>query len=160
MKWLLLALCAVILFWLLRRLGQQQSTIVLSANAPLKTAASGTIDPTFAGRIPMSFDEFYNRYYAGANIDRDFVSQVLQFVSKAGGVPAELLRPEDRLDSLPRHTVSLQFAKKMLETAMQRQAAAQGIQVPEFQLETLDDVILQLEPHQLEAFKTHGFGGS
>jgi hypothetical protein len=160
MKWLLLALGAVILFWFLRRIGQQQSSITQSANPLPPTQSPVAAESSFAGRPPMPFDEFYNQYYAGTDIDRAFVAQVLQFISKAGGVPAELLRPEDRLDSFPKISKWLQFGQGMLETGLRRRAAGQGIAMPEIHLETIDDVIRQLEPHHLEAFKMHGIGNS
>ncbi len=153
MKWVLLAVGAVILFWFLRRLGREQVSV--SYSMPMQPMPTPSAQPTFSMRGAMSFDEFYNHYYAAANIDRSFVRQVLEMVSRAGGVPVEQLRPEDRLDQFPKHMLyrGVQFLEKMLESGIRKRAVEQGIQPVEFHLETVDDLIRQLEPHHLEALK-------
>lgn len=154
MVWVLLAVGAIILFWFLRRLGREQSSISFPADSSPVVAAP-VAEPVFALRSPMSFDEFYNRYYAADKIDRTFVQQVLNLASKAGGIPAEQLRPEDRLDQLPKHLLyrGVQFVEQMLDAGIRRRAIEQGIPPVEFHLQTIDDLIRQLEPHHLEAFK-------
>jgi hypothetical protein len=161
MKWVLLAVGAIILYWFLRRLGREQVSVSNPA-APMQSIAAPIGEPMFALRTPMSFDEFYNRYYAADNIDRSFVRQVLEMVSKAGGIPVEQLRPEDRLDQLPKHMAyrGVQFVQKMLEAGIRKSAVEQGIPPIEFHLETIDDLIRQLEPHHLEAFKIHDTSGN
>lgn len=156
MFWVLLAVGAFILFWFLRRLGREQSSISYppDSSQPIATPAA---EPIFALRAPMSFEEFYNQYYAADNIDRTFVRQVLELASKAGGIPVEQLRPEDRLDQLPKHLLyrGVQFVEQMLDAGIRRRAIEQGIPPVEFHLQTIDDLIRQLEPHHLEAFKMH-----
>ena len=161
MKWVLLAVGAIILYWFLRRLGREQSSVAYPTLPPPQTVSAPVAEPIFALRSPMSLDEFYNQYYAADKIDRDFVAKVLQFVSKAGGIPAEQLRPEDRLDQLPKHTLyrGIQFVEQMLDAGIRRKAIEQGVPPVEFHLETLDDLIRQLEPHHLEAFSTHNLSG-
>jgi hypothetical protein len=153
MKWVLLAVGAIILYWFLRRLGREQVSVAHSEAA--QPIATPVAEPAFALRSPMSFDEFYNKYYAADKIDRSFVRQVLEMVSKAGGIPVEQLRPEDRLDQFPKHMLyrGVQFMEKMLESGIRKRAVEQGIPPIEFHLETIDDLIRQLEPHHLEAFR-------
>ncbi len=160
MKWVLLAVGAIILYWFLRRLGREQSSVPYPSD-PAQAIAAPAAEPIFALRSPMSFDEFYDQYYAADNIDRSFVRQVLELVSKAGGIPAEQLRPEDRLDALPKHMLyrGVQFVEKMLDAGIRRRATEHGIPPVEFHLETIDDLIRQLEPHHLEAFKAHELSG-
>lgn len=160
MIWVVLAAGAIILFWFLRRLGREQTSISYAPDS-CQVIAGVAAEPTFALRSPMSFDEFYNQYYAADNIDRGFVRQVLEMVSKVGGIPVEQLRPEDRLDQLPKHMAyrGVQFLEKMLESGMRKRAMEQGIPPIIFHLETIDDLIRQLEPHHLEAFKMHDASG-
>jgi hypothetical protein len=54
----------------------------------------------------------------------------------------------------------VQFLEKMLETGIRKRAMEQGIPPIEFHLETIDDLIRQLEPHHLEAFKMHDISGN
>ncbi|HEU5404428.1 MAG TPA: hypothetical protein VFU86_23975 [Terriglobales bacterium] len=156
MTWALLGIGAIILFWFLRRLGREQSVVSYPAN-PAQPIAAPAAEPIFALRSPMSFDEFYQQYYAADHIDPSFVRQVLELISKTGGIPAEQLRPEDRLDQLPKHMLyrGVQFVESMLEAGIRKRAIEQGIPPIEFHLETIDDLIRQLEPHHLEAFKMH-----
>ena len=158
---MLLAVGAIILYWLLRRLGREQVSME-SSGTPVQAMAAPAVGPIFALRSPMSYDEFYSRYYAADKIDRSFVRQVLDMVSKAGGIPVEQLRPEDRLDQLPKHMAyrGVQFVQKMLEAGIRKRAIEQGIPPIEFHLETIDDLIRQLEPHHLEAFKMHEISGN
>lgn len=153
MKWVLLAVGAIILYWFLRRLGREQVTIAYPA--PEQPTATPVGMPMFSTRSPMSFDDFYSQYYAAENIDRSFVQQVLEMVSRAGGIPVEQLRPEDRLDQFPKHMLyrGVQFLEKVLEAGIRKRAAEQGIPSVEFHLVTIDDLIRQLEPHHLEALK-------
>lgn len=159
MKWLLLAIGAVILYWFLRRLGREQVSVAYSE--PMQPIATPSAEPTFSLRSPMPFDEFYNKYYASDKIERSFVRQVLEMVSRAGGVPVEQLRPEDRLDQFPKHMLyrGVQFLQKMLESGIRKRAVEQGIPPIEFHLETIDDLIRQLEPHHLEALKLQTTAG-
>jgi hypothetical protein len=161
MIWVLMAVGAIILFWFLRRLGREQSAVLYPSD-PAQPIAAPAAEPMFALRSPMSFDDFYNQYYATDNIDRSFVRQVLEFVSKSGGVPVEQLRPEDRLEQLPKQAVSrwVQFLKKMLDAGMRKRGAELGVAPVELHLDTIDDLIRQLEPHHLEAFKMHEPSGS
>jgi len=156
MIWVLLGVGAIILFWFFRRLGREQRSISYPRDSS-PVIAGVAASPTFALRSPMAFDELYNQYYAADKIDRAFVRQVLDIVSRAGGIPDEQLRPEDRLDQLPKHMAyrGVQFLEKMLESGIRKRAMEEGIPPIEFHLETIDDLIRQLEPHHLEAFKTH-----
>lgn len=161
MLWVMLAVGAILLFWFLRHLGREQSTISYPSE-PSPPIATPVAEPIFALRSPLPFDDFYNQYYASDKIDRSFVRQVLELVSRIGGVPAEQLRPEDRLDQLPKHTLyrGVQFVEQMLDAGIRKRAMEQGIPPVEFRLETIDDLIRQLEPHHLEAFKMHEPAGS
>ncbi len=154
MKWIVLAVGAVILYFIFRLISREQKAVAYPSD-PSQPIASAVPTPTeFALRTPMSFEEFYSRYYADGKIDRAFVKKILEYVSKAGGVPAEQLRPEDRLDTLPKRTASLgaRFVEKMLSAGLRHSTEGQGAPVVEFHLDTIDSLIRQLEPHHLEAF--------
>jgi hypothetical protein len=155
MKWIVLAVGAVVLYLIFRRINREQSSVSYPADLVQSNPATMSAPAEFAGRASMTFDEFYNRYYAAENIDRSFVHKILEYVSKSGGVPAELLRPEDRLDSLPKKTTyrGMLFVQKIIATGVRPMAQQQGIALPEIRLETLDDLIRQLEPHHIELFK-------
>lgn len=161
MLWVLLGVGAVLLFWFLRHLGREQSTTSDPSGSwqPIATPAA---EPIFALRSPLSFDDFYNQYYAADKIDRSFVRQVLELVSKIGGIPVEQLRPEDRLEQLPKHTLyrGVRFVEQMLDAGIRKRAMEQGVPPMEFHLETIDDLIRQLEPHHLEAFKVRETAGN
>lgn len=155
MLWVLLGVGAVLLFWFLRRLGREQPSTSYPLDSSQPVAPEPAAEPIFALRSPLSFDDFYNQYYAADNLDRSFVRQVLELVSRIGGIPVEQLRPEDRLDHLPKHTLyrGVQFVEKILDAGIRKRAMEQGIPPVEFHLVTIDDLIRQLEPHHLEAFK-------
>lgn len=154
MKWIVLAVGAVILYLIFRRINREQSSVSYPADLVQPNPATVSAPSEFAGRASMTFEEFYNRYYAADNLDRSFVHKILDYVSKSGGVPAGLLRPEDRLDSLPKKSAyrGMLFVQKIIATGVRPMAQQQGIALPEIRLETLDDLIRQLEPHHLDLF--------
>jgi hypothetical protein len=166
MKWIVLAVFAFVLFWIFRRLNREQNSVSFPSDPNQSFPPMATPMPTqapteseYALRTPMSFDDFYNHYYASENIDREFVQRILAYVSHAGGVPAELLRPEDRLNALPKRSayVGMKMVEKMVGGALKLGAVEQTGSIPELHLDTVDSLIRQLEPHHVELLKAQAF---
>ncbi len=157
MKWIFLAVIALVLFLVFRRMNREQritqeSTFALPTPAP----GAGTGMDIWSQRAPMAFDDFYKRYYASAKLDREYVQKMLEFVSKTGGVPADKIRPEDRIDQFPKKNLArmVVFFEKMVSGPLGRLAQQQGIDPSSLHLETVDDIIRHLEQHQ-GTFATH-----
>jgi hypothetical protein len=159
MKWIVLAAFALVLFLIFRRINREQNAVPYPSDPSQPTPTAAPTQTEFAMRAPMSFDDFYNHYYASENIDREFVQRILVYVSRAGGVPAEQLRPEDRLDALPKHTAyfGMKMVEKMVGRALTLGAVDPASPVPEVHLDTIDSLIRQLEPHHVELLKSQVF---
>jgi hypothetical protein len=159
MKWIVLGAFAFVIFLVFRRINREQRSANYPSEPAQPTPVAAPTQTEFALRAPMSFDEFYRQYYANDNLDREFVQKILAYVAHAGGVPAEQLRPEDRLHDLPKR--SAYFGMKMVEKfvggALQNRAREQGVDVPELHLDTVDSLIRSLEPHHLELLKSQVF---
>jgi hypothetical protein len=151
MKWIFLAVIAFVLFVVFRRLNRDQRITPESSFAfPTAAPSAGPGMDIWSQRAPMAFDDFYNRYYASAKLDREYVRKTLEFVSKSGGVPADRIRPEDRIDQFPKKNLGrmVRFVEKMLSGPLGRAAQQQGFDPSTFHLETVDDIIRHLEQHQ------------
>jgi hypothetical protein len=159
MKWIALAGLAFFLFLIFRRINREQKSVQYPADFTQSLQTAVPLQNEFALRAPMSFDDFYNRFYASEKFDREFVQKILMYVAAAGGVEAEQLRPEDRLDALPKRTAyyGMKFVEKMVGGALAKQAREQGVAVPEVNFDTLDSLIRQLEPHHVELLKRAAF---
>jgi hypothetical protein len=159
MKWIVLAVFAVVLFLVFRRINRERNAANYPSDPDQPTPTLAPTQTEFALRAPMSFDDFYNHYYAAGNIDRDFVQKILLYVSHAGGVPAEQLRPEDRLHDLPKRAayLGMKMVEKFVGTALENRAQEQGVSIPELHLDTVDSLIRQLEPHHVELLKSQVF---
>lgn len=159
MKWIVLAAFAFAVFLIFRRINREQRSVSYPSDPAQPIATAAPTQTEFSLRAPMSFDDFYKQYYAKDNLDREFVEKILAYVAHAGGVPPEQLRPEDRLQDLPKR--SAYFGMKMVEKfvggALQNRAHEQGISVPELHLDTVDSLIRSLEPHHLELLKSQVF---
>jgi hypothetical protein len=159
MKWIALMVFAFVLFLIFRRMNREQGAGELPGEFTQPGAPPPGNATQFALRAPMSFDDFYSRYYASENINREFVMKVLAYVAHAGGVPAEQLRPEDRLDALPKRSayVGMKMVEKMVGKALNLGAVEHSGPIPETHLDTLDNVIRLLEPHHVELLKSQVF---
>lgn len=159
MKWIVLAVFAFVLFLIFRRINREQNAAPYPSdqNQPIPTANAAQTQ--YSLRTPMSFDDFYSHYYASENIDREFVQRILLYVSHAGGVPAEQLRPEDRLDALPKRSayLGMKMVEKMVGRALTLGATESGAPVPDVHLDTVDSLVRQLEPHHVELLKSQVF---
>ncbi|HEX6878929.1 MAG TPA: hypothetical protein VF135_01070 [Terriglobales bacterium] len=155
MKWIIIVVVGVIAWLLFRRLNREPKISAFTGD-PVQPIPPPSAPPEYSLRTPMSFDDFYSRYYAKDNIDREFVRKILEYVAKSGGVPMEQLRPEDRLDALPRRFayLGMKLVEKMVGGAMQSRANQEGIQMQPLHFNTVDDLIRQLEPHHVELLKT------
>ncbi len=155
MKWIIIVVVGIFAWVLFRRLNREQNLSAYTGDPsqPIPTPSS---PPEYSLRTPMSFEDFYHRYYEKNNIDREFVRKILEYISKSGGVPMEQLRPEDRLDALPKRFayLGMKVVEKMVGGAMQNRAAQEGVQIQPLHLSTVDDLIRQLEPHHVELLKT------
>ncbi len=166
MKWILLIAVAFLLFLVLRYLNRDKVHIAdvpfeltpVPQPAQPKMEALPTSDQ-WSLRAPMSFEEFYAHYYQAANLDKEFVRKVLEYVSKAGGVPSEQIRPEDKLAEFPRKGLQRGiklvqvFLAPVIANALEKQS---GVAVASFELDTVDDVIRHLEPHNGDVFQHLG----
>ena len=154
MKWIVLIVVAIVVFLIFRRINREQTVVSYPTDPNQPTPTPSPIQTEFALRTPMAFDDFYRRYYAADNIDREFVRRVLIYVSKVGGVTAEQLRPEDRLDTMPNKSAfrSLKFVERFVGGLSGRLAADQGRPAQEVHLDTVDDLIRSLGSHP-ELFK-------
>jgi len=156
MKWIVLLALAYLLFIVFRRINRDQNVAQYPADPNQPVSLAAPTQTEFALRAPMSFDDFYSRYYAQDNIDREFVRKILTYVAHSGGVPAEQLRPEDRLHDLPKRSAyfGMKMVEKLVGGALNNRAREQGVAVPELRLDSLDSLIRQLEPHHLELLKS------
>lgn len=154
MKWIILIVAAIFVFLIFRRINREQNVVSYPTDPNQPTPTASPTQTEFALRTPMSFDDFYRRYYAADNIDREFVRRVLAYVSKVGGVTPEQLRPEDRLDSMPNRSAfrSLKLVERFVGGMSGRVAAEQGLPPQRLHLDTVDDLIRSLESHP-EIFK-------
>jgi hypothetical protein len=158
MKWIVIAALAFIVFLIFRRINREQNAVQYPTTSE-PTASPASTQTEYSLRAPMSFDDFYRQYYANDNIDREFVQKILLYVSHAGGVPAEQLRPEDRLHDLPKRGayLGMKMVEKFVGGALQNRAHEQGVTVPELHLDTVDSLIRSLEPHHVELLKSQVF---
>ena len=152
MKWIFLAVLAVVLLVVFRRMNRDQRiTPDASFATPTPVPAPGVEDfDQWSQRSPMSFDDFYNQYYASAKLDREFIRKMLDFVARTGGVPQDRIRPEDRIDQFPKKTLSrmVGFVEKLLEGPLANAARQQGVDPGTLHLETVDDILRHLEIHK------------
>lgn len=82
MKWILIAGVLLVVFALFRRMGRESKVAF------------------WEQRPGIPFDEFYQLYYANSGLDKEPVRMALHMVARATEVPADKLRPEDRMDEL------------------------------------------------------------
>jgi hypothetical protein len=96
----------------------------------------------FADRTAFTLDEFYTQFYAAKNYPRSQVLEVLMSFSRAAGVPAEYVKPEDTFVSLGSTNIAA-AEKYAIDTAMMIKEAEQRFQVSLFEgsLNTLDDYV-------------------
>ena len=151
MKVVLLVVFAVVLFLIFRRLNREQRVTPEQSwgtqpSSPTPIAAG--LDK-WSGRAAMSFDDFYSQYYASASIDREHVRKMLDFVSKAGGVPADRIRPEDRIDEFPRKNLArtVGFIEKLVTGPLARLSKGPAPDPASFHLVTVDDIMRHLDMH-------------
>ncbi len=161
MKWIFLLVLAFVLFLIFRRINREQNAAAYPSDPNLPSPTPAPTQTEFSLRAPMAFEDFYQQYYAKDNIDREFARKILIYIAHAGGVAAEQLRPEDRLENLPKRSAyyGMKFVEKMVGGALQSRAREQGISVPELHLDTVDSLIRNLEPHHVDLLKTQAFSG-
>ncbi len=157
MKWILLIIIALAVLVIFRRLNREQrispeGSFAAPTPIPLPT---GGIDQ-WSGRAAMPFDDFYTRYYASAKLDRDFVRKTLDFISKAGGVPADKIRPEDRIADFPKKNLArtVGFIQKIISGPLGNALQQRGVDPSTFQIQTVDDILRHLDIHK-EALAAH-----
>lgn len=79
--------------WLWVLIGGAILVAVLLERRSLKAKKS-----RLGSRASMSFDNFYNSYYAESHIPKPILLRLLQEVSYYTDIPMNLLRPSDRFD--------------------------------------------------------------
>lgn len=145
MKWIFLAVFALVVFLLFRRMNREQR--LTPDSAPALQPGPGM--DLWAQRSPMGFDDFYNRYYAASKLDRYYVQKTLQFIAANGGVSADRVRPEDRIEDFPKKNLAKMagFAEKVLAGPVGTMAQQHGLDVSKVQLKTVDDIMRQFEAY-------------
>jgi len=136
MKWLLLLsiVFAVVILAILRRK-------YLERKPPLP-------QPVWETRTPISFEEFYDRYYVDSGLPDATVFKLLEFIALSCGIEYRKLRPEDELDTFPKGSLK----KHVLEFAEILVKASSRADTPEArywfdpQVNTVDDFIRKLGP--------------
>jgi hypothetical protein len=78
---------------------------------------------------------------------------MLEFIGKAGGVPPDKVRPEDRIDEFPKKNLSrtLAFIQKLLSGPLARlnpEAANAAAELASLRIETVDDIMRHLDMHK------------
>ncbi len=158
MKWLLLFAVAGLLLIILRYLNRDRNQLhdIPFELTPIPEAITAIDMPEkWSARTPISPDEFYSLYYGESDLDREFIRQVLVNVARAGGVPSELIRPEDRLSEFPGKSMMrgikllLSFLAPAIANAREKLS---GVAAP-FKLETVDDIIRHMEPRHGDLFQ-------
>lgn len=162
MKWVVVAVIAVLVLLIFRKLNREQRISAegsWATPAPTPAPSAGVVQGGFdkwSGRPGLSPEEFYNQYYATAGVDREHVYKMLEFISKAGGVPADKLRPEDRIDEFPKPNLArtVAFIQKLLTGPLAR--LSQTPITPEMlHVETVDDIMRKIDVHK-EVLTAHG----
>ncbi len=75
-----------------------------------------TVEPPklWEQRPPLAFDDFYAQHYADSGLSKEVVQAGLEQLSRLLKVPAEQLRPDDRLEDL--NPGAIEKAEKWIET--------------------------------------------
>jgi hypothetical protein len=148
MKWIFLVVIALVLLVIFRRLNREQR-ITTGEPTPTPTPGGGDFDQ-WSQRGAMSFDDFYNRYYASVNLDREYIRKTLEFISRTGGVPTDKIRPDDRIDGFPNKKLArmVGFVERILSGPLGHVAEKQGLDPAKFHLVTVDDIMRHLEVHK------------
>ncbi len=136
MKWLIvLAIVVLILiFAIIRRK-------VLERQAPPPPAV-------WESRHPLSFEQFYDNFYAESGLSQATVFKLLEFISLTSEVDYRLILPDDLLDSFPKGSLR----KHVVEFAEIMVKATKGGMQPNSRIwfdpriETVDDFIRKLGP--------------
>ncbi len=154
MKWIFLGAIAVVIWLVFRRLGREQRIMPEGSWAAPTPAPSASAQPAgfdkWSGRPSLTFDDFYNQYYATAGVDREHVRSMLQFIGKAGGVPPDKIRPEDRIDEFPKPNLArtVGFIKTLLSGPIARLNPDAAAKLAAIQVETVDDIMRNLDMHK------------
>ncbi len=152
MKLVWLAMIAIVALYIFRRLNRDQR-ITPEGSWATPTPSGGSQGGGFdkwSARAPMSSDDFYRQYYASAGVDCEHVQKMLEFISKAGGVPADRIRPEDRIDEFPKPNLArtVAFIQRLLTGPLARLTQQMPIDPATFKLETVDDIMRHFDMHK------------
>jgi hypothetical protein len=135
MKWLILlgTVVIIVVFAIVRRK-------MLERRSP-------AAPPVWDSRIPLPFEQFYDRYYAESGVSQAVVFKLVEFISLSSGVDYKLILPDDSLDDFPKGSLRkhvVEFAEIMVK-ATRSGTSRTGLWFDPH-IETVDDFIRKLGP--------------
>ena len=101
--------------------------------------------PVWESRLPLSFEQFYDRYFAESGLSEAVVFKLLEFISLSSGVDYKLILPDDSLDDFPKGSLRkhvVEFAEIMVK-ATRSGTSGTGLRFDPH-IETVDDFIRKL----------------
>ena len=116
--------------------------LVGAAYLLVERRAKTGMNARFASRVPLQFDEFYNRFYKDS-LDRDVVKELLEHVAFELTIPIDKLRPDDRfeIELRPMRGAEFDSGRDHLIVELARMAKKRGIEVEPNNMKTLDDYL-------------------
>lgn len=101
-----------------------------------------------AQRPPLEPEAFYERFYAASDLSREAVVSLLKDLERATGIPARLLRPEDRLweGTVVEESLFDSLHAIEVETVLEEISQHTGRRIQLAALETVDAYIRTLAP--------------
>ena len=129
MKWLIIGVVFIVVFAIFRRMNREKTV-------------------TFWQQRPeMPFEDFYSQFYGSSGLERNEVHTILNMIARATRVPESRILPSDRVDDLKPGVLesSLAMLRRVLDSEF---AKSLGLpQPPNWNAETVDDVIRLLAPY-------------
>jgi len=133
MKLILIIALVLIVFTFFRRLSREQ-TVGTEPMAPWEQ------------RPPLQFEDFYTQYYSRSGLDRSTVQAALKQVAQLLHAPAELLRPEDRLNDIKPGALdsTLGMMRKLSQSSIVPDSIREKLAQVDWNVSTVDDYIRKL----------------
>lgn len=104
--------------------------------------------PVWETRSPISFEQFYDRYYAESGLSEPTVFKMMEFISLASSIDYRLILPDDRLDDFPNGSLRkhvLEFGAVLVNAKQNRSQPTSRVLL-HAQIDTIDDFIRKLGP--------------